>query len=38
MMTAGNGQVAQQFRKTDKIRVKTFANIVFNVDTDKLGN
>jgi hypothetical protein len=38
MMTAGNGLVAQQFNKTDKVRIKTFANVVFNVDFDRLNN
>ncbi|MHB1050544.1 MAG: hypothetical protein ACYC09_10725 [Bacteroidota bacterium] len=38
MMTAGNGLTAQQFNKTDKVRIKTFANVIFNVDFDQLDN
>lgn len=34
--TPGNGTVAQQFKKTDNIRFKTFANIIFLVDLDRL--
>ncbi len=34
--TAGNGSTAKEFRKTDKIRVKAFANIIFNVNFEKL--
>lgn len=38
MATAGGGLVAKEFKKSDKIRIKTFANVTFNVDFDRLGN
>lgn len=38
MNTAGSGQTAAPFNKTDRIRLKTFANVIFNVDFDRLNN
>jgi hypothetical protein len=36
--TAGGGTTTQTFYKTDKIRLRAYGDIKFNVDTDKIGN